>query len=390
MRREEQTHRSSAQSSLIAPIAAFAAMAIWMGCGNGSASHSIEQPRFEPLGAPTGIESTGAEGVSGDGQTVVGWGGSVLFQGIPSTVALLWKRDGDVHELGVPGRAKRASDDGTIVAGDRLYQVVSRRYPILTRAFVWSAEMGVRSLVPDEGHTIALTVTALSSDGSTVVGQSREPGRIGAYSWTAIRGLESLPRLDRDANHVPMAIVADGSTVFGYLNTCEGALEGESSAIRWSGDGSIAILPSVDGRCSCVTSDVSPDGKFVVGTCYERVGSPDVYSDVPAAVRWGELRGEILSSPWDESYSFATATSADGSVVVGTVDVGGTRSAFVWMAPTGMRLLADLLSEADVTVPEGWILADGIDVSDDGRVVVGTAVLPDGRTNAFRAVIPQV
>jgi hypothetical protein len=162
MKLTDEVHLLGDQSALTAGTVAFAVIAIVMACGNGSGTR-LPEAKFEPLAAPTDIESAGAEGVSPDGRTVLGWGGPVPFQGVPSTVALLWKHDGDVHELGVPGRAKRASHDGAIVAGDRLYQVVSRRYPILTRAFVWSAEAGVRSLVPDESYPIALTVSALSS-----------------------------------------------------------------------------------------------------------------------------------------------------------------------------------------------------------------------------------
>lgn len=380
----ERDHFHGERSPLTASLVALAAI-VMMGCGNGSARPS--GAKFEPLGAPTSIESTGAEGVSADGRTVVGWGGPVPFRGVPSTVALIWDESGEVIELGVPGRAKQSSSDGTIIAGDRLYQVVDRFLPILTRAFRWSASLGPQSLVPDEGYPIAFSVSAMSADGSTIVGPALEPRQIEAYRWDLDSGLSLLPRLDRDANHVPSAITPDASSVIGYLNACGTASpDRESTGIRWDRAGSITILPAVAGLCECMTTDVSRDGKGVVGTCDDQ--SPNTY-DAPSAVRWYEEVGEILPMVDDERGSFAFATSADASVVVGTAFVNDARYAFVWNASAGKRLLADLLSDAGVDIPSGWVLAEGVDVSDDGRVVVGTALLPDGRTTAFRATIPQ-
>jgi probable HAF family extracellular repeat protein len=75
--------------------------------------------------------------------------------------------------------------------------------------------------------------------------------------------------------------------------------------------------------------------------------------------------------PGGGDFSYATAISADGSVIVGSSDsVLGDRVAYRWTAATGMVALGTIS-------PPGVFYSSALDVSGDGRVVVGNhGVIP--------------
>ena len=90
------------------------------------------------------------------------------------------------------------------------------------------------------------------------------------------------------------------------------------------------------------------------------------------AARWTPLFGvELLGElPGDKPAGFdrdsaANYVSADGSVIVGTAQAPGHRTAFRWTLLTGMRTLGDLPNGVTGTWARG--------VSTDGRFVVGVA-----------------
>jgi probable HAF family extracellular repeat protein len=89
--------------------------------------------------------------------------------------------------------------------------------------------------------------------------------------------------------------------------------------------------------------------------------------------------------------SNATATSRDGSVVVGyslTTTSSASDHAFIWTAKTGMQDLNNV-----VHPPKGWILQVATDISEDGTVITGygisppTKQFPFGEMEPWRAVL---
>ena len=85
----------------------------------------------------------------------------------------------------------------------------------------------------------------------------------------------------------------------------------------------------------------------------------------------------------------AEGISADGRVIVGNADSGGpSLEPFVWIESEGMFSLTDWL-EADGVDLEGWVLRSALDVSADGRTIVGMGTNPDGFTEAWIATIPE-
>src|SRR5205814_1854459 len=81
--------------------------------------------------------------------------------------------------------------------------------------------------------------------------------------------------------------------------------------------------------------------------------------------------------------TFAYATDADGSVIVGQI---GFQRAYVWDDAHGLRDLQDLLAAqgADLT---GWTLERAFGVSGDGRTIVGDGKNPSGNSEAWIATL---
>jgi uncharacterized membrane protein len=87
--------------------------------------------------------------------------------------------------------------------------------------------------------------------------------------------------------------------------------------------------------------------------------------------------------------SFASGTSADGSVVVGSGEAPFLgNSAFIWDATHGMRSLQQVLTDDGLNLT-GWTLQDARAISADGNTIIGTGRDPSGNSQAWIAVIPE-
>jgi probable HAF family extracellular repeat protein len=161
------------------------------------------QEGLQDLGTMPGGTSSHAAGVSADGSTVVGYGGTSGFTGVR---AFRWTSAGGMVGLGAPsGMASRAygvSGDGTVVVG------------IITspdHAMLWTPSLGMLDLntyLPSlqldlTGWTLT-TANGVSLDGRTIVGTGTHNGQTEAWvaqlpSSTAIplpprhRGTRSHP-----------------------------------------------------------------------------------------------------------------------------------------------------------------------------------------------------
>lgn len=113
-----------------------------------------------------------------------------------------------------------------------------------------------------------------------------------------------------------------------------------------------------------------------------RLGRCD-FPRVPLDGRKGSIDLGTCSDPRG---SYATATSADGSVVVGTMTTVLSR-AVTWVSGE-RRLLEDVLSERGINLA-GWALTDASGVSDDGLTMVGTGLNADGKYEAWLAYLPE-
>jgi len=129
---------------------------------------------------------------------------------------------------------------------------------------------------------------------------------------------------------------------------------------------------------------VSADGLVVVGEG-PLVGHSQVafrWTADSGIVALGDLPGGVFASS-------ASAVSRDGSVVVGYGESDAGTEAFIWDVQNGMRSLRDVLVDQYGLGLTGWTLTSAVDVSDDGRTIVGYGTNPDGFTEAWIATLPS-
>jgi probable HAF family extracellular repeat protein len=165
-----------------------------------------------------------------------------------------------------------------------------------------------------------------------------------------------------------VAVSADGSTVVGTFQSPRG-----EEAFRWVGDSPFEGLGALPGGpVESHAFGVSADGSVVVGT-----SQPD---SRPTAFRWTADDG-IMDLEGDELA--ARAVSADGVVVVGSLNIGGNTlgPAYRWTAQTGSMPLPPIPRP-------GFAGAEVRAVTADGSIVVGYDLFREGmtllRTEAFR------
>jgi len=310
------------------------------------------------------------------------------------------------------------SPDGAIVLGD--YKENGSDY----NAFQWTETNGMVALEPaySEGYRYSKAYAA-SADGSRVVGQIRMFGGPTAFLWTQAAGMISLGDL-RWGRYVSSAndISADGTTLVGFGYSAEGqeafiwteetlmvglgdldSGDFASSATAISADGSIiaGYGSSADGREAMIwtretgmtglgdlsvsnyyseASDISADGSTVVGY--------GTSADGREAFIWTQDTGMTGLGSLGDQTSSASAVSGDGAVVVGNLSggdwqIGYEYDAFLWTEDLGMVCLYDFLLELGVAGLEGWALEYATGISDDGLVIVGSGINPDGDDEAW-------
>ena len=217
---------------------------------------------------------------------------------------------------------------------------------------------------------------AVSADGSVIVGISAtSAGHSEAFRWTesGIIGLGTLDPTNPFSN--PSAVSADGSTVVGYSNSPNG-----KEAFRWVngtmyGLGFLHLTPG--GAGASFANDVSADGTVIVGSSDNEHGQKE-------AVRW--VNGTItrLGFLEDGQYSEARGVSSDGSLVVGySRDSTYYYKAFRWTQSQGMVSIEELLQGSGVNLT-GINIKYATGTNADGTIIYGT--LNNGR--AYIANIP--
>lgn len=324
-------------------------------------------PVFRGLGdLPGGYFESEAYDVSSDGSVVVGLGSSAAgFQPVR------WTPDGGLEALveqpsgGWRIRASGVSANGTVIVGQNMIG-----------AFRWTQAGGTARL--SDQYDVA---TAVSADGSVVVGGVFPSFSWQAFRWTQSDGMVELGTLPGGVSSNAEAVSGDGSTVVGGAANASNYPE----AFRWTqSEGMVGLghLLGGDDQYSWAFS-TSGDGSVVVGHSRSDAGLE--------AFRWTEELGllGLGDLPGGEFESTAYAVSADGSVVVGAGYPDSVWGAFIWNESIGMRNIQDVLVNDFGADLDGWTLAVAHGISDDGMVVVGYGFNPDGNREAWIATIPD-
>jgi probable HAF family extracellular repeat protein len=151
---------------------------------------------------PGGFFNSLAMGISADGKVIVGQGRSALGR-----EACRWTEAGMTGLGDFPGvdfvsQANAVSADGTVIVGDGYSDLGAE-------AFRWTSE-GMMALGEFEGGIYVSQALAVSADGNTVVGTSRSAANYEAFLWTSARGFR---RLEEELMALGVDPAADGWTI---------------------------------------------------------------------------------------------------------------------------------------------------------------------------------
>jgi probable HAF family extracellular repeat protein len=322
--------------------------------------------RFQPLGdLPGGETLSQALGISADGSTVVGMGTSANGK-----EAFVWREEtgmiglGDLSGGAFESYANAVSVDGSVVFG-------TGRTGRGQEAFRWSANGGMIALGNAPGGGFFRGVADVSAEGSTAILREFSLDPSAAYLWTLGNGFINLPEIVLDSVGMN-GISDDGSVIVGGS---------DFRAIRWENGIGVTMLGELPGQQWGSATDVSADGKVIVGNGYGLAAE---------AFRWTEEEGMVgLGFPSGSVESYAEAASADGAVVIGYSTSGalGARVLY-WTEHTGPRHLDEYLISKRATGLDGWSLIYAQGISDDGRRIVGIGISPEGDTEAWMVTLP--
>jgi probable HAF family extracellular repeat protein len=322
-----------------------------------------------------------ANGISGDGFTVVGASSSLGNE----DQAFRWTRQGGMVGLGVVSGGNRseafaASFDGSVIVGnssERLSSGIIQNQ----QGFRWTSSGMVGLGIPSGAS--GTQGRAVSAEGSVIAGVIDytwdPPNPLSeAMRWTSSAGASGLGHIESlgffsGAN----GISADGSRAVGVNQP----LDGPGQAFRWASQDGMVGIGTLPGFPHSMASGISGDGQVIVGFSSNFDGS-----ERNSAFRWTEddLMTPLFGDPppdgssGERFSSWANAASYHGDVIVGMMGYRHqnpsleSRQAFVWTQATGARSLESILTGAGVDL-DGWLLEVANGVSSDGMVVVGNA-----------------
>lgn len=316
---------------------------------------------------PGGSISSVARDVSLDGTTVVGH--SISHTG---DEAFRWRSGtGMVGLGGSSSRAFAVNADGSFAAGLNTTG---------WRACRWLANGLLQHLGDMPGGGEDSVATAMSADGSVIVGWGESANGTEAFRWSAATGMVGLGDLPGAYfNSGAIGISADASVIVGNGVGEGGALHG----FRWTESAGMVELDDLPGGFNeCHVYGVSPDGSITVG-----LGSGESEAE---AVYW-TASGEIvpLGTMPGGTWTRAMDASLNGEVIVGTGRLPGRQGAFIWDAVRGLRNLETALTTEFGIDLGGRTLDTAYGISADGRVIVGSGFNSEGRSEAWIVTIPE-
>lgn len=334
-------------------------------------SQELRLSEYETLGNLDGVPGDEIQDesfvwdVSADGSVLVG---NLLEADAEDVVAFSWSRAGGfvlpdpIEQTCCVSYAQAVSADGRIVVGA---SHSPRSGPERFEAFSWTSAGGTIALGDLPGGQFDSSAAGVSDDGRVIVGFSESGQGVEACRWVDGSGPEGLGDLPGgDFWSAATGVSADGAVIVGSA-TPDTATE----AFRWTeAEGLVPLGGSIAWSCSA-------DGRVIVGSSGER------------PVRWVDgVIEELRDHDGARINGVALDCSADGSVIVGV----RSNHAFVWTVADGARSLWSILNERgidDVPLSGLWGPSFATAVSADGRVVCGTVMRSDGRTAGYRALI---
>ncbi len=345
---------------------------------------------FQGLGdLPGGTFNSDARAVSPDGSIVLGSG-----KPASGSSAFIWTQIDGLTVQSIFPVGNFTDGSPIAVSADNLVFAGTGTSTSGSEAFRWSTADGIIGLGDLSGGIFSSQASAMSADGSVVVGKSI----VGPFStdteafiWTSsggIIGLGDLPSGPFESEAT--GVSADGTIVVGNATI---VLPGDITetpvgrAFRWTQSGGMVDLGSPAPGLTVTAAGVSSDGVVTVGHTWDGTGTADPFL-------WTESSGMILlpHPPQGIGETRPHAVSGNGSIIVG--ETFTTRSgsneleAFLWDNVNGTRSLIVVLEDLGVDMT-GWIPHSATAISDDGLTIVGWGTNPNGDTEAFIATLPE-
>jgi hypothetical protein len=222
---------------------------------------------------------------------------------------------------------------------------------------------------------------AASRDGSSVVGSGPDGY---PWRWTSSTGGVSLDLLDGASDAGSANDVSDdGSIVVGTQTVGPNPI-----AFSWDEIHGTRILGELpDNAVGSRAEAISASGEYVTGTLTLARETHPVQPFL-----WSDAQGIVPLGEWDEpTAALGRGVSNDGTVVGGFFlpDGVNTYDPFIWSRSRGMRNLVDVL-KTDYGLADqlqGWHVSHALDITPDGRHIVGIAHNPQGELEPWIAFL---
>lgn len=289
-----------------------------------------------------------ANAVSDDGSVVTGLSGQFMASGGTNPVevyeAVRWTDSGAAVEgLGLypdpqPSNDPLSNTQGLGLSGDGA-TVVGWNFP--TGGFRWTEAGGFESLFSPTGPSLDL-VSDVTPNGITIVGQAttddpaftapRQVSRaVLAFRQVGDGAPEFLGTLEGGLSSSASAISRDGTTIVGSSGTSNGG-----AAFRWTeAEGLVALEDVLGAVVGGAALDVSADGSVIVGTTGAGAAAQAfVWTEATGARALAVLlqNAGLDLSGWQ--LRTANGISADGRVIVGGgINPNGDYEGFVAVIP---------------------------------------------------------
>ncbi|MEZ6015964.1 MAG: hypothetical protein R3F49_12670 [Planctomycetota bacterium] len=278
--------------------------------------------------------------------------------------AFLWTAGGGYVPLG-QSDAVSVSDDGTIVLGNITDANGMQAAGRWTQATGWVSLGGLNA---SSGSSLS-SAYGMSGDGNRATGLGWiNAARGAAFDWDPISGMSQLPQLGPNSTR-GNCVSNDGTWIGGW----DEDMTGPRRAAVW-GPGGVELLPLVDPINNPEgigeVYGLSTNGEWVVGS---NLDSGFVWSQATGLVNFGPLPN-CCGGFFDKG--LAEAVSDNGQRVVGRFGSGpfsfiGT----IWSPTSGYERIEDVLTAAGANL-NGFTITSAVDLSPDGRIILGSAVPP--------------
>ncbi len=256
-------------------------------------------------------------------------------------------------------QATALSSDGTTVIG------LANQTPFTGRAFRWTVSGGIGDLGTLPG-SISTRAYGVNADGSVVVGTSADR----SFRWTSATGMVDLGTSPGGGASVAKGVNGDGTMVVGYDNT-------NQRSYIWTPATGIQLTSNFTagiGVFQEYSEAISADGSMIVG----RAVSSQLGDQLGGirATALTELGFRVLPP-----HSFATAVTPTGTYVTGYRNTGGAGSS---AATTNAIRWIPGQNASGLLGPPGLPYSHGRDISADGSIIVGDCFnQPNGTIRAM-------